>query len=91
MLIKRGVFDTLSEVVPEYAPDRRVIKEFYATTTDPESGRLISEDIHFCMLARSHGYKIYAAPWVRLSHAGTYVFDRRFDLDSLKLIDGSGN
>jgi hypothetical protein len=91
MLIKRGVFDTLFEVVREYAPDRRVIKEFYATTTDPESGRLISEDIHFCMLARSHGYKIYAAPWVRLSHAGTYVFDRRFDLDSLKLIDGSGN
>src|ERR1700733_1729858 len=26
MLIKRGVFDTLSEVVPKYAPDRRVIK-----------------------------------------------------------------
>ena len=93
MLIKRGVFDTLSEVVPEYAPapDRRVIKEFYATTTDPESGRLITEDYHFCSQARSHGYKIYAAPWVRLSHAGTYVFDRRFDLDSLKLSEGSGN
>jgi hypothetical protein len=97
MLIKRGVFETLSEVVPEYAPDREggaatLIKEFYATTTDPESGRLISEDIHFCMLARSHGYKIYAAPWVRVSHAGTYVFDRRFDLDSLKkLSEGFGN
>lgn len=90
MLIKRGVFDTLSEVVPEYAPDRRVIKEFYATTTDPESGRLITEDYHFCRLARSHGYKIYAAPWVRLSHVGTYVFDRRFHLDSLKLIERSG-
>jgi hypothetical protein len=92
MLIKRGVFDTLSEVVPEYAPDREVIKEFYATTTDPESGRLITEDYHFCMLARSHGYKIYAAPWVRVRHAGTYVFDRRFDLDSLKkLSEGFGN
>ena len=89
MLIKRGVFDTLSEVVPEYAPDRTSIKEYYATTTDPESGRLITEDYHFCGLARSHGFKIYAAPWVRLGHAGTYVFDRRFDLNWLNLSDGS--
>jgi hypothetical protein len=90
MLIKRGVFDTLSEVVREYAPDQRTIKEFYATATEPESGRLITEDYHFCQLARSHGFKIYAAPWARLSHAGTYIFDRRFDLDSLKLVEGSG-
>ncbi|MGB6764747.1 hypothetical protein [Mycobacterium sp.] len=90
MLIKRGVFDTLSEVVSEYAPDRKVIKEFYATTIEPGSGRLITEDYHFCRLARSHGFKVYAAPWVRLSHAGTYVFERCFDPDWLKLSDGSG-
>lgn len=89
MLIKRRVFDTLSEVVPEYAPDQRLIKEYYATTTDPETGRLITEDYHFCGLARSHGFKIYAAPWVHLGHAGTYVFDRRFDLNWLNLSDGS--
>jgi hypothetical protein len=91
MLIKRGVFDTLSEVVPDYAPDRRVIKEFYATTIDPESGRLITEDYHFCRQARSRGFKIYAAPWAHLFHAGTYVFDRRFDLDGLiKVSEESG-
>ena len=90
MLIKRGVFDTLSGVVPEYAPDQTSIKEYYATTTDPESGRLITEDYHFCGLARSHGFKIYAAPWVHLRHAGTYVFDRRFDPGWLKLTDESG-
>ncbi len=90
MLIKRGVFDTLSEVVPEYAPDQSLIKEFYATTTEPESGRLITEDYHFCQLARTHGFKIYAAPWAHLSHAGTYIFDRRFDLDWLTPSDGSG-
>ena len=89
MLIKRGVFDTLSEFVPEYAPDQRPIKEYYATTTDPESGRLITEDYHFCKLARSHGFKIYAAPWARLGHAGTYVFDRHFDVNWLNLSDGS--
>jgi hypothetical protein len=89
MLVKRGVFDTLSEVVPEYAPDQRPIKEYYATTTEPESGRLITEDYHFCRLARSHGFKIYAAPWVRLAHVGTYVFDRRFDVNWLNSSDGS--
>src|SRR6201995_2336545 len=89
MLIKRGVFDTLSEFVPEYAPDQRPIKEYYATTIDPESGRLITEDYHFCKLARSHGFKIYAAPWARLGHAGTYVFDRHFDVNWLNLSDGS--
>lgn len=89
MLIKRGVFDTLSSVVPEYAPDERPIKEYYATTTDPESGRLITEDYHFCSLARSNGFKIYAAPWVRLGHAGTYVFDRHFDVNWLNSSDGS--
>ena len=89
MLIKRGVFDTLSGVVPEYAPDQKSIKEYYATTTDPESGRLITEDYHFCGLARSHGLKVYAAPWVRLGHAGTYVFDRRFDVNWLNLSEGS--
>jgi hypothetical protein len=90
MLIKRGVFDALSEDVSEYLPDRKVIKEFYATTIEPGSGKLVTEDYHFCRLARTHGFKIYAAPWVRLNHAGTYVFDRHFDLDSLKLSDGSG-
>ena len=91
MLIKRGVFDTLSDHVSEYVPERKVIKEFYATSIDPESGKLITEDYHFCRQARSHGFKIYAAPWVRLSHAGTYIFDRRFDPDWLKLSEGSGN
>lgn len=90
MLIKRRVFDALSEDVAEYAPDRNLIKEFYATTVDPESGRLITEDYHFCRLARSHGFKIYAAPWARLYHAGTYVFERRFDLNSLKSSETSG-
>ncbi len=28
---------------------------------------LLSEDYHFCKLARDRGFKIYAAPWVRLN------------------------
>jgi hypothetical protein len=93
MLIKRGVFDALSDdasaYLSDYLPDRKVIKEFYSTAIEPGSGRLIAEDYHFCRQARSHGFKIYAAPWARLSHAGTYVFDRRFDPNWLNLRDGS--
>jgi hypothetical protein len=95
MLIKRRVFDVLSDDVADYLsdylPDRKVIKEFYSTTIDPGSGRLIAEDFNFCRQARNHGFKIHAAPWVRLSHAGTYVFDRRFDPDWLKSGDGLGS
>ena len=84
MLIKRGVFEKLSSTVPEYANDMwravdtqetKVIKEFFATSIDPESGnRLLSEDYHFCKIARKAGFTIWAAPWVTLEHHGTYCF-----------------
>lgn len=54
---------------------RNMIKEFFATSIDEESGgRLLSEDYHFCKLARKNGIKIWAAPWVQLTHCGTYNF-----------------
>lgn len=85
MLIKRNVFETLADKVPEYNNDMylatdterkpKIIKEFFATSIDPESNnRLLSEDYHFCKLARKHGFKIHAAPWAQLSHTGTYIF-----------------
>jgi hypothetical protein len=85
MLIKREVFEALADKVPEYNNDMylavdterkpKIIKEFFATSIDPESNnRLLSEDYHFCKLARKHGFKVHAAPWVQLSHTGTYVF-----------------
>lgn len=85
MLIKREVFEALADKVPEYTNDMylavdvvrkpKMIKEFFATSIDPESdNRLLSEDYHFCKLARKNGFKVHAAPWVQLSHTGTYVF-----------------
>jgi hypothetical protein len=85
MLIKREVFDALSNDVPGFMHEQMVIKEFYASNIDPESGKMMSEDYHFCRLARDHGFKVYAAPWVRLSHTGTYVFDSPIQLDWLTL------
>jgi hypothetical protein len=85
MLIKREVFEALADKVPEYTNDMyvttdvvkepKIIKEFFTTSIDPDSNnRLLSEDYHFCKLARTHGFKVHAAPWVQLSHTGTYIF-----------------
>jgi hypothetical protein len=81
MLIRRGVFEALADDVPSYVdgstPDI-VFKAFYAVSIDPDKGHsLLSEDYHFCRLARDRGIKIYAAPWVRLNHTGTYIFGNR--------------
>jgi hypothetical protein len=75
MLVKRVVFEALSAEVPEYAVQGMKVKEFYTTGIDPESGELVSEDYYFCRLAGSYGFKVYAAPWARLSHTGPYVYE----------------
>jgi hypothetical protein len=84
MLIKRNVFETLKDKVPTYTNDqvlivdkkpiKKIIHEYFTTSIDEVSNRLLSEDYHFCKLARNNGFKVYAAPWARLSHSGTYNF-----------------
>ena len=88
MLIKRDVLEILSRVVPFYKndvgdvsgnmQDREVIYCFFDTSIEGEHDRYLSEDYHFCMVARQNGYKVWAAPWVKLGHFGTYLFEGRF-------------
>lgn len=85
MLIKRNVFEFLKDKVPTYTNDMffavdqerkvKVIYEFFATSIDEPSNRLLSEDYHFCKLARQNGFQVWAAPWVKLTHTGTYNFN----------------
>ena len=85
MLIRRGVFDHLKPHVPTYRVSsfkdpqtgeyiKPLTHEFFATSIDA-SGALLSEDYHFCELFRKHGGKIYAHPFIKLSHVGTYVYN----------------
>jgi hypothetical protein len=84
MLIKRNVFEVLKDKVPTYTNDmilivdknpvKKIIHEFFATSIDEVSNRLLSEDYHFCKISRQAGFKVYAAPWANLSHSGTYNF-----------------
>lgn len=79
MLIKRGVFEELSENVPSYVVDGVSLKEFYTTGIDADTSELVGEDYYFCRLARSYGFKVYAAPWVHLTHTGPYVYDSQLE------------
>jgi hypothetical protein len=85
MLIQRKVFETLIGKVPTYNNDmflavdtdrkQKVIHEFFATSIDKDSGnRLLSEDYHFCKIARDAGFTVWAAPWANLVHCGAYNF-----------------
>lgn len=83
MLIKRGVFEHLIGKVPTYRTsthknaDGEYIKplthEFFATSID-HTGALLSEDYHFCELVREHGGEIWANPFIKLEHVGTYIY-----------------
>jgi len=85
MLIKREVFEKLADLVPSYSNDvmdlsgtiqnKEVIKEYFATSIEPETNRLLSEDYHFCYIWRKAGGKVYAAPWAQFAHVGTYAFE----------------
>jgi hypothetical protein len=74
MLVKREVFEALHDQVPTYVVGGATIREFYATDIHTETHRLIGEDYYFCLLARSHGFKVYAAPWIQLTHTGPYEY-----------------
>jgi hypothetical protein len=82
MLIKRKVFEDLMPHVPTYRVSthkengeyiKPLTHEFFATSID-DTGALLSEDYHFCDLWRKHGGKIYANPFIKLEHVGTYVY-----------------
>lgn len=87
MLIRREVFDKLKPHVPTYRNNvmnladqdaaSQVIHEFFSTSIEAGTGNLLSEDYFFCDLWRRQGGRIWAAPWMRLSHQGTYVFPGR--------------
>jgi len=84
MLIKRRVFEILKQYVPTYRTSSfkdpetgeyvKPLTHEYFTTSIDSSGALLSEDYHFCELWRKYGGQIYANPFIKLEHVGTYVF-----------------
>ena len=86
MLIKREVLTGLIGKVPYYLnnvldlanpANGETIHEFFATQIEEDTKILLSEDYDFCKKARNNGFTVWAAPWVELSHIGTYAFEGR--------------
>ena len=55
----------------------QMVTEYFATSIT-EDGILLSEDYHFCRKYRELGGEVFAAPWVKIVHAGEYIFDGSF-------------
>jgi hypothetical protein len=85
MFITRRVFELLKPVCKSYINNsytniipfgERVIE--YFTTAINEQETLLSEDYAFCAMWRSLGNDVWAAPWVKITHAGDYEFAGSF-------------
>jgi hypothetical protein len=87
LFIHRNAFEQIKPLVKTYKNNAahsgitmgEIIYEFFPTfiTEEPES-ILLSEDYAFCHLYRESGGDVYAAPWVRITHAGEYNFAGNF-------------
>jgi len=77
MLIKRSVFESLAPHTDTYVDSNseKSIHNFFFLMKDPHTGKQLSEDYAFCHLCRKHGIKIHVAPWVKLGHSGSYLFE----------------
>lgn len=84
-MYRREVFEKFQEAYPEYMykPDHvgqahfggeREICSFFNVFIDPESRRTLSEDYCNCHQMRKIGIKVWIAPWMQLSHIGSYIF-----------------
>jgi hypothetical protein len=83
MLIHRSVFEKISNLVGSYVSDSiamggfplgEEVKEYWTTSIDPESNRLLSEDYNFCKLFRQKNGKIYLDLKAKVTHVGSYFF-----------------
>lgn len=85
MLVKRRVIDGLVAAHPEWkcrfregGPEANErCYSLFDCFVDPDeaNGMYLSEDFAFCRRARAAGFEVWCDPTIRLTHAGTHVFD----------------
>jgi hypothetical protein len=84
MFITRRVFELVKPICKSYINNSHTIIPFgervveYFTTTITDKEVLLSEDYAFCAMWRSLGQDVWAAPWVKITHAGDYEFAGSF-------------
>lgn len=97
MLIKRRVFEKMRKKVPffrndmSHLPGGKEIRQYFTESICPDTGRLLSEDYHFCHQWRKMKGKVHAAPWCKIGHFGTYLFEGQLIEDPQGGSNGSNN
>ena len=85
MLITREALQKYDKAFPtqSYKPDhvrtanfdgKREIMAYFDCVICPDTKRYLSEDYMFCQWMRKAGGKVWLLPWMRLKHAGSYIF-----------------
>lgn len=85
MLITREALQKYDKAFPgqSYKPDHvrtanfdgsREIMAYFDCVICPDTKRYLSEDYMFCQWMRKAGGKVWLLPWIRLKHAGSYIF-----------------
>jgi len=85
MLITRTALEKYDKAFPtqSYKPDHvrtanfdgsREIMAYFDCVICPDTKRYLSEDYMFCQWMRKAGGKVWLLPWMRLKHAGSYIF-----------------
>lgn len=86
MLIRRGVIESLVARHGElaYAAEARdhvpgaaceTLHALFQSTVDPASGRFLSGTMLFCYRARSAGFRLWLAPWLRTTNTAAARFE----------------
>lgn len=87
MLIKRQVFEKMIPFTDYYlngAVELNKQKVYNFFSVDNIKNELLSEDYSFCLKWKNLGGKIWAAPWAKIVHVGTYRFSGTFNnIDTL--------
>lgn len=76
LLVQREVFLKIQQRFPDryYTAHGGHLHEFFTARTDPATREYLSEDLAFCLDARSAGCSVWLAPWVNTSHFGGFRF-----------------
>jgi len=85
MLIRRDVLEEMRARYPDIAfrPDPaerqahrlgEQVHAFFYPMIDPETRSLLSDDYAFCRRSRDAGFRIWLAPWVKVTHSGPAIF-----------------
>lgn len=97
MLVKRKVIEGLVNAHPEWkccfregGPENNEhCYSLFDCFTDPDHGEnpmYLSEDFAFCRRARAAGFSVWCDPTIKLSHAGTHIFEGGCMADSWTVV-----